>query len=186
MTQPISMPTPASAPADATKKSGTTIQPGVYDMKCTDGELGYTAGNAEKGEAPAPQLALLMEFVDGPYKGLSITWYGFFTEKTKASTIRALRTVGWTGDDLTDLSTARGRAPCTVQVEADLQGVLQARIRFIGGGAIAMKNIMNTDQKAAFAASMKAFASTIAADEPKPASGGAPGAPAAAAPGKFF
>jgi len=157
-----SLPTP-NGQADPTKPKGTdtTIKPGVYLMRATDAELGYTAGSDT--EPAKPQVALLMEFVDGPYKGLSLTWYGFFTDKTKAGTIRALRAVGWQGDDLTELTTARGEAPCTVQTEADLDGVTRARIRFIGGGVIAMKSVMNHDQKKAFAASMRAFASTIAA-----------------------
>ena len=130
-------------------------------MRATDAELGYTQGNDT--EPPAPQVGVLLEFVEGPYKGTSITWYGFFTEKTKAATVRALRTLGWVSNDLTDLSAVRGEAPCTIQVEPDLQGVPRARVRFIGGGVIAMKTVMNEEQKKAFAASMQAFAATIAA-----------------------
>lgn len=166
MTQPISLPTP---PANNTQqRAGTTIQPGVYAMRAVDAELGYTQGTAEA--PPAPQVAVLLEFIDGPYKGLTITWYGFFTEKTKQATVRSLRTLGFTGDNLADLATVRGEAPCTVVVENDLHGVAQARIRFVGGGAIAMKNTMSEEQKKAFATSMQAFISTVKGDD-KPAAG---------------
>lgn len=185
MTQPINLPTPASQPSpQSEQKTGTTIKGGIYQMRATDSDLGYTQGS--DGSPPAPQVAVLMEFVDGPYKSLTLTWYGFFTDKTKASTFRALRTLGWQGDDLSDLSTVRGEAPCTIQVDTDLQGVPRANIRFIGGGALAMKNTMSDEQKKAFAASMKAFASTVkpeekAKEEAKEAPKGD-----AKGPGKFF
>lgn len=157
----ISLPTPP--PVSSTVKTGTSIVPGVYDMRATDADLGYTQGS--EGNPPSPQVAVLMEFVDGPYKGQSITWYGFFTEKTKTGTIRALRLLGLVGDDVSDLSTVRGQAPCTVQVEPDLHGVAQAKIRFVGGGAIAMKNTMSPEQKKAFAASMQALVSTVKSED---------------------
>lgn len=173
------MPTPQTP---ATQASETTIQPGVYQMRAVEAELGYTQGS--EGSPPAPQVAILFEFCDGPYKGTSLTWYGFFSEKTKAGTIRALRLTGWQGDNLADLSTCRGEAPCVIQVEPDLQGVARAKIRFVGGGVIAMKNVMNEEQKKAFAASMMAFAATINASAPtdKPASNG----PTGQAGQKFF
>lgn len=162
MTQPISLPMPTNNNADAAKKSGTTIQPGVYKMRATDAALGYT-----NGTPPAPQVGVLMEFVDGPYKGLSLTWYGFFTDKTEVSTFRALRTLGKEDDDLSDLSMVTGEAPCTVVIEPDLNGVAQAKIRFIGGGAIAMKSVMSEEQKKAFAAAMKAKFSQVKATDDK-------------------
>lgn len=166
MTQGMTMPTPQQQP-QAQAAQQNLINPGVYLMRAIDAELGYTnAKEATEGaadNAPKPQVAILFEFVEGPYKGTSLTWYGFFTEKTKAATFRALRLVGWQGDDLSDLSTARGEAPCVVQNEQDLDGVWRARIRFVGSGQLAMKNVMNDEQKKAFAASMKAFASTIKA-----------------------
>lgn len=154
------MPTPQQVAANNSQNYNGP-QPGLYNMRAVDAELGFTAGS--DAEPPKPQVAILFEFVDGPYKGTSLTWYGFFTDKTRAGTIRALRTAGWSGNDLSDLSTCRGDAPCTIQIEPDLEGTPRARIRFVGGGAIAMKSVMSDDQKKAFAASMMAFAAGIAA-----------------------
>lgn len=162
MTQPQTMPTPQNqAQQPASAYNGP--QPGVYNMRATDAELGFTQGT--DAEPPKPQVGVLLEFVDGPYKGTSLTWYGFFTEKMRAGTIRALRSLGWQGDDLSELSSVRGEAPCTIQTEPDLTGVVRARVRFVGGGAIAMKTTMSDEQKKAFATSMKAFASTIKAGQ---------------------
>ncbi len=146
----------------ATTEAKAPFLPGVYQMKCTDAELGFTSGS--EGSEAKPQVALMLVFCDGPNEAQGLTWYGFFTEKTKAGTIRALRTLGWVGDDLGDLSTCRGEAPCTVVTEVDLNGNPRSKIRWIGGGALANKNPMNEDQKKAFAMSMRDFAKSIAGD----------------------
>lgn len=185
-----SMPMPQAGVAPQQQSGAGGPQPGVYPMRAIDADLGFTQGTEQ--EPAKPQVAVLLEFTNGPWKGTTLTWYGFFTDKTKQATIRALRSLGWQGDDLSDLSTVRGEAPCTIQMETDLEGVTRPRVRFIGGGVIAMKNTMNDEQKKAFAASMKAFAAGITAAAPaEPASpksgpqsqGGAPSAPQG---GKFF
>jgi hypothetical protein len=165
-------------------------QAGIYNMRAVDADLGFT--NGSDTEPAKPQVAILFEFVDGPYKGTSITWYGFFTEKTEKSTLLALRTCGWQGNDLSDLSTVRGEAPCTIQIEADLEGVLRPKIRFVGGGAIAMKNVMTPEQKKAFAAAMMGKAAGVQST-PAQTQGTPNGAPSQAVPGnvgptgqKFF
>lgn len=178
--QALPAPAPQQQAGGAQQYNGP--QAGLYNMRAVDAELGFTQGT--ESEPAKPQVAVLLEFVDGPYRGTSITWYGFFTEKTRQSTLRALRTLGWQGDDVSDLSTVRGEAPCTVQVEADLTGVPRPRIRFIGGGVIAMKNTMTDEQKKAFAASMKAFAAGVTASTPTENTNAAPPSGGAAPSGK--
>lgn len=177
MNMPNAALNPANGTAPATPAANAPpIAPGTYDMRATDADLGYTAGS--ENEPAKPQVAILLEFVEGPYAGQSLTWYGFFTEKTKTGTMRALRLLGLTGNDISDLSTVRGNAPCVVVTEPDLQGVARAKVRFIGGGALALKNVMSEEQKKAFAASMSAFAASIVAEQKKPEAEAAPGTPA--------
>lgn len=145
--------------AAPTPPSSGLIPPGVYQMTAQEAELGYTQGNADS--PPAPQVAVLLVFADGPFQGQALTWYGYFSEKTKAGTIRALRAIGWTGTDLANLTTARGTAPCTVQTDVDLDGVPRSRVRWVGGGGLAMKNVMSEDQKKAFSASMAGFIQAV-------------------------
>jgi hypothetical protein len=145
----------SNAPAQS---AGTTIKPGKYRMKVVPGEvdLGFTA---EK----KPQVAVLMEFVDGENAGQALNWYGYFTDATKQSTMRALRTLGWQGNDISDLSTVTGEADCTVVVEPGYNGGSpRAKIRYIGGGGVALRDVMTEDQKRAFAASMAGLAASIA------------------------
>jgi len=129
------------------------ITPGQYDMRCVDIGLSETKGG--EGKESKPQIACIMQVTEGPHAGTDVPWYGFFTEKTEKSTILALRTLGWKGDDLTDLSECiGGQASCKVEVEADLEGTPRARVRFIGGGLQVQK--MAPDKAAAFAMAMKA------------------------------
>lgn len=143
--------------------SDTTVKPGKYWMAVEIGQvdLGYT-------QSEGAQVAVLLAFEDGDHAGEAVTWYGHFSEKTKQHTIRALRTLGWQGDDLSDLSTVTGRALCTVQVErGQKDGILRPRVRFVGGGSVALSNRMTDDQKRAFALSMKELARSIPAETPK-------------------
>lgn len=163
MTDINSLPSDTSTEAPREGATNTHIKPGKYVMGVVAGQvdLGFT-----KNEGP--QVAVLLEFLEGPYAGEAITWYGGFSEKARQHTIRALRSLGWQGDDLSDLSTVTGSTPCTVQVEPDQQGVLRARIRYVGGGSVALPNRMTDVQKRAFALSMKELAQSIPAEAPKP------------------
>lgn len=59
---------------------------------------GALLAETSKGE---PQAAIGFDI---PEVQTSLTYYGFFTEKTERRTIETLRYCGWTGDDITDLS----------------------------------------------------------------------------------
>lgn len=135
------------------------ITPGQYDMKCVDIGLSETKGG--EGKESKPQVACIMQVVGGEHNGTDVPWYGFFTEKTERGTLLALRALGWTGDDLTDLSQCiGGQASCKVEIENDLEGTPRARVRFIGGGLQVTK--MSEDKAKAFALAMKAKIAPVA------------------------
>lgn len=142
--------------------SGPMFAPSVYNMRCDEAVIGKTKdGN--------PQVGLLMIFTDGPYKGMGMTFYGHFTDKTDANTIRALRTLGWQGDDLRDLSSViGGEAPCTIQTKAAYgdRGP-SSEIRFIGAPSVGIKEVMPDNELDGFALRMKALASKIPAAKPQ-------------------
>src|SRR5689334_5227479 len=72
-----------------------------------------------------------------------ITWFGFFGDKVDNGgktlterTIESLRAIGWDGDDLTDLSTARGVASLVIGHE-EYNGKTTPKVKFVnrlGGG----------------------------------------------------
>ena len=123
------------------------MEPGKYLMCATDAQLGMTEGGKE-------QVAVLLEVVEGEFKGDSLTWYGYFTDKTTATTLKSLRALGWEGTDITKLDSVRGEAACTV-TEEEYEGKVSLRVRWVGGGGLGLKNVMDDRQKAAFAKRMQ-------------------------------
>ena len=151
------------------------ISAGRYRAQAREAQLGYTQGGKE-------QIAVQFALLDDGTGGAMLTWYGFFTEKTTARTLEALRICGWVGDDLSDLAgVTSNEVELVVEPEEGLDGVERMRVRWVnrrGGGALALKNAMSDEQRRAFAARLKG--DVIAS---KQASGpAAPAVPATPAP----
>src|SRR5438445_10684785 len=71
------------------------LQPeGTYRARATTWGLGSTGGDKE-------QVAVTFKLLD--YPGKVITYYGSFSEAALEFTVKALRTCGWTGVDISDL-----------------------------------------------------------------------------------
>ena len=70
---------------------------GRYRAKALDGELGYSSNGNE-------QVMVKFEILEGPDTGKSITWWGYFSEKTADRTLKALMDAGWDGQDVSVLS----------------------------------------------------------------------------------
>ncbi len=150
------------------------IEAGQYRARATNGVLGETKGGKE-------QVVVAFTLLDFP--GQNMNWYGFFTEKTTEGTFRSLRTAGWKGSDLSDLSDlSKEDAPEVVVVvehEADQQGAVRARIRWVNGtNGVGLKATLPPDKAKAFAARMKG--KVVAFDRAT----GAPAQPAKTAPAK--
>lgn len=145
------------------------IVAGTFMMRALDAQLGYTAGDK-------PQVAVLLEYEEGPNIGQTRTWYGYFTDKTKTQTIKSLRALGLQGNDLSDLSSVRNSTACVTRLEPNQDGELVAKIAWVGAGTgVVMKNQMTPEQARAFAAAFKADMAANPATEkreaPKPIEG---------------
>jgi len=129
------------------------IEPGTYRARGVNAALGYTSKGKE-------QMAVELQFLDGENEGKTITWYGYFTEKTTDSTFDALRVLGWTGADLSDLAGIdANEVSIVVEEETDDEGKTRTRVRWINRrGGIALKERMNPAQLAKFAKRMKGAA----------------------------
>lgn len=143
------------------------IAAGTYQAKAKEAALGETSTGKE-------QVAIRFE-LEG--LGTSMTWYGYFTEKTTESTFKALRTAGWHGQDLSDLSDlSRPDVPVVnlvVEHETDEKGATRARVRWINStGGIGIKSALPADKAKAFAAKMRgalvAFDKSAGAPKPRP------------------
>lgn len=147
------------------------ISQGRHKARGVMGALGTTGTGKE-------QIAVLLEVTEGEEQGTQITWYGYFTEKTVDRTFESLRLLGWSGDDLTDLSGLdANEVSIVIEHEHDQSGELRARVKWInGGGGLGLKEPMNAVAAKAFAERMKGAA--LASRKKAPAGNGAkPAAP---------
>lgn len=117
---------------------------GRYRSRAVDSALGETGTGSE-------QVAIAFEIIeDGPALGTQITWYGYFTEKTFQTTMKALRAAGWKGTDFTELDSFEN-AGLTNEVELVIEqepttdengnpAGTRARVRWVNApGSIAVK-----------------------------------------------
>jgi hypothetical protein len=127
------------------------IDEGTYRARGVEGELSY----AETGNE---QVAVLFAITEEGFEHQMITWYGYFTDKTEESTLKALHTMGWEGDDLSDLTGIdRNEVYLVIVHEEGQDGQTRARVRWVNAtpGRLALKNRMDEGQKAAFAERMR-------------------------------
>jgi hypothetical protein len=128
-----------------------TMEAGEFSAKAVSWDFGYTSNNNE-------QVAVEIQFLEGPNKGQSLTWYGGFSEepageKTRTEwTLLDLRKLGWDGKDLMALD-GMGSRTVRAKVEPDTyNGKTTMKIkRIFAGGGLALKNKMSDDAKKSFA-----------------------------------
>lgn len=129
------------------------IANGVYRARAVSGGLGETSTGKE-------QVAIECELMDSEgVVGPHITWFGYFTEKTTESTLRALRTFGWVGDDLANLTGIETNEVSLVIENEEYEGRVTPKVRWVnapGGGGIGLKAPLAPDRAKSFAAKMRA------------------------------
>lgn len=139
------------------------------------------------GEGDNEKEQVVVQFTlndeNDPFNGWSITWFGFLTEKTWERTIEALRIMGWTGDDMSELPALAASGSLGNQVEIvidheEYKGEWQAKVRWVnrpGGGAVKVKNPLEGAALAKFAARMKGKIRTVPpVGGSRPSNGAAP------------
>lgn len=129
---------------------------GIYRARAKEAKLGTTNTGKE-------QIAVLLETVHdetGEFTGSTITWFGYFTDKAIEGTFRALRRLGWQGNDLSDLSTIGTKDVVIVVESEEYEGKFRPKVKWIndpdgGGGGLALKTPLDDARAKQFAAKMK-------------------------------
>jgi len=120
-----------------------------YTMKAVAGGLGKTQGGN-------PQLGVELQVVEENCRGERITWYGYFSDKAKEFAFRTLRTLGWEGDDLSNLTGIEKNEVRVLVAEEEYEGKLSLKVKGVyplGGAGLA--NPMTEAEAKAFAATMR-------------------------------
>lgn len=135
------------------------LEAGKYRARAHTALLGYTEKNTE-------QIAIQFNLLD-PIEGCpqSLTWYGYFTDAGTGIALKGMKTAGFKGDDVSDLSSldagVRDDLPevlLVVEVEEYPKGSdkWQNKVAFVNSaGGVALKNAMTPKQASEFAARMK-------------------------------
>lgn len=101
------------------------------------------------------QIAIEFEFLEEPG---GITYYGPLTDAAFEYTMKAIRSAGFQGDDLSDLSSLTGETPEVVLVigPEEYNGKITRKVKFINSvGGLALKDALQGDELTAFARRMK-------------------------------
>lgn len=127
---------------------------GIFRGKAQSWGLGETKDGKEQ---VAVTFALVVPAGAPPPEHSTVTWFGYFTEKTWARTIESLQHCGWKSDDLSDLSGLDANEVELVIDEEEYDGKTQTKVRWVNkaGGGFQLKAPLAVDRAKGFAASMK-------------------------------
>jgi hypothetical protein len=136
------------------------------------------ARKAEFGEAKngSEQVGIDFEVTQGEHKGEHLAYYGSFNGDTATEiTIKALRTSGWKGDDVGDLSSlSRPDAPeVDLVCEPDTwEGKTHLKVKWVNAaGGLALKKPLDQAKRAALSARLRGVVAAV--DQELQQSGGA-------------
>lgn len=121
--------------------------------------------DAQWGTTPndTKQIALAFRILAGPQDGHTITWFGYFTEKTYKRTMESLRYCGWRGNKLVDLGPLDQKVKIVVGHE-EYEGKTVAKVQWVnrfGSGTVQLKNPMSPDELSKFSELLESKASEV-------------------------
>lgn len=129
--------------------------------------IGAGLGKSGRGSEQVGILFLLLDD-DGNQSG-RMTYYGSFSDKAFDITLKAMRTAGWTGTNLDDLSSlGDGNTPevSLVIENEEYNGVTRPKIKWVNAGGLAMKDQLEPSEAQSFAAKMRG--AVLAYDQKNP------------------
>lgn len=131
------------------------IQEGTHPAVALSHQFGK-AGTDDK-----PNVGIMFKIIDGPDKGRTIPWFGYFTAKTFERTCESLRYCGWKGTDIANLGTLDQIVDLDVAHE-EYEEKQRARVNWVNRhGGMSLKNPMNEAEIAKLAAKLKSKALKI-------------------------
>jgi hypothetical protein len=133
----------------------------TYIARADSGDLCYT-----ENENPKPYVIVQFIIEEGERAGTTLPWYGYFTEKTEANTMKSLRVCGWSGNDLSDLSGISDNLVQIVVADEEYNGQIREKVRWVNKfGSMAVKGKMTDEQKKQFAQRMRGLAMSLPAEK---------------------
>lgn len=134
-----------------------------------EGKFRAKARKAELGESKSgEQIGIEFEILEGETKGHRLAYYSSFSEAAMAITIKAMRTAGWKGDDVTDLSSLSREDVPVVELVVEhetWEDKTRAKVKWVNSaGGVQMKNPLDQGKKAGLAARMRQAVASVDQD----------------------
>jgi hypothetical protein len=102
------------------------------------------------------EIRVLFEIVGDEDNGKTITWYGYFTDKTAERTVESLRYMGWAGQNILDIQGLDKNKVQLVIEHDDYSGQPKAKVAWVNRlVSVYMGTPMDEVKKKAFADRMK-------------------------------
>lgn len=128
------------------------MEDGRYIARGCAAGLGYSSNQK-------PQVAVDLEITQGDHAGAHVTWYGFFTDATHERTFKALRAMGWQGDDVSNLAGIDANEVSITLKSEEYEGKVSQKVAWINPlGGVVLKEPMTPEQAKAFGAQMRGAA----------------------------
>ncbi len=128
---------------------GPLLPAGDYAVTAVTAKLGYAGTKNE-------QIGIRLRIMEGTYKGKTLLYYGSFAGKAEEFTVKAMLALGFTGADMRDLSSMlQGTSAIAVVEHSEYQGKITAKVQWINGADVQMKDEMKPNEVAAFAQRMR-------------------------------
>lgn len=112
-----------------------------------------------KSEGKSPSVMVKLRCVEGKNTGKDLTYFGSLHDNAVKYTIEALRAMGWTGSDVTDLVGLGSTKFTAVEKENTYEGKTTRRIQ--GIWPIKAKNTMDAKKAKTFAKKFKTIAAAV-------------------------
>ena len=119
------------------------IQSGTYKARGVEGSVQW--GTTKNG---TDQMVVDLDLVD---IGERVSCFLYFTEKSAPHSVKRLRALGWTGDDLSDV---RGIDAADVDVSVSYEeynGKQQMKVEIVTGSTVTVQDPMSAGAKKSFA-----------------------------------
>src|SRR4051794_18119735 len=101
------------------------LKAGTYRARGVESDLGIAQTGKE-------QVFVKFAITSGPEEGQHVTWFGYFnTPENAKRTIESLRTCGWTGTDITELTGIDANEVELVVEHEEYNGKTRAKVRWI-------------------------------------------------------
>lgn len=125
------------------------IPKGTYRARAVNAKLGQGKN--------APQVGIEFELLgDAALSGRRISYYGSFSDAAMEFTLRALRTCGWRGDDVSSLIGITDNEVSLVIDQEEWEGKTRNKVKWVNPlGGLAMKAELAEDEAKKFAAKMR-------------------------------